>query len=414
MVIYSMIICAGSPLLMAAVLFAAWYLGPRLEYTRLMLSPVAVANAQHQAALRRYELARQELGLEARVAEIERVRAETDKLRTVVRLAEGESAFTVEGNFYYAPKESRLIEASPQQIAEPPLHIRKVFSQVVQVYGIIGGQQVGKTFQTRHIISDWQRNGVVTWVIGPKWDRGEWENCRLFGGGGNYKAVAQGLDALHAEAKRRHADKTLTHKQHSPLVAVLDDWTQIVEQCDNAKSFIYQATTLFASVNIVLIFLVHADTADAWGVSKKGAALTHGFIKAYLIPHYNNSTGQINRTQTTAEVWLPGTTERRPLQLESAPVLWPVTVPPATDTCSDTVPMLFPHLAERYTGRDLEIALAIKKGLTKTATREQVRGRAADIGQRYDEIKTELEAMEAEDKIRLTAKGFEEKPPASE
>ena len=289
-------------------------------------------------------------------------------------------------------------EAAAPQLVAPPLQIRDVFSNMVQVYAIVGGQQTGKTYQARHVASDWLRRGVEVWVVGPKWDKGEWsEACRMFGGAADYNAVSGGLTALLAEAERRHADTSRGHKEHAPMVAVLDDWTPIVERCDKAKPFIYDATTLFSSVNIVLIFLIHADTADAWGVGRKGAALTHGFVKAHIIPFYNDM-GMVDRTRTTAEVALPGTAERRPLSLESAPVSWPVQAtpqavskPPADSSADSSI-----DVHERYSGRALEVAICIQKGMTKTATRKQVTGGNAEIGALYDRIKAELQEAEAE------------------
>jgi len=198
----------------------------------------------------------------------------------------------------------------------------EVFTQTLQVYGIVAGQQVGKTFQARHIMSAWQRLGADTWMIGPKWDKGEWVNCRMFGGNNNYKAVDAGLTALRDEASRRHSHPTLGNKEHKPLLVVCDDWTPVVEQCPEAATFILEATTLFASVNIVLLFLIHSDTAPAWGVAKKGAALKDNFLKLYVIPTYDKR-GKVIRDLTRAEIKFPGDDNYYPIPLISEPVQWP-------------------------------------------------------------------------------------------
>lgn len=397
--------CFSILLLLAVGYAVGWYFWPRLQYARDMQNPLHAERTRHETEERLFELERQrvqlELEIEERSANVDRIRAETDVARRVVRLNRHQSAFTVDGEFYYAPTEPKMLNApEPSGDDSTVFHIRKLFSQLVQVYAIVGGQQVGKTFQARHVVSDWQRSGVECWVVGPKWDKGEWQNCRMFGGKANYAAVASGLDAVLAEAERRHGDESRGHKEHAPLVVVLDDWTPIVEHCDNAKSFIFNATTLFASVNVILIFLIHSDTSDAWGTSKKGAALTHGFIKAYLKPSYSGPNGKIDRTKTTAEVWLPGSAGRVPLELESAPVSWPTVPAVPTDQATPlAVPSpsappspTVPKIAERYEGRERDVALCILKGWSKTQTREAVKGKNEKIGQLYERIKAEIEA----------------------
>lgn len=212
--------------------------------------------------------------------------------------------------------------AAPAEFAPRTFKLLKVFSQMLQVYALIGGQQVGKTFQARHIVASWQRRGVETWFIGPKWDKNEWANCRMFGGKNDYGAVNAGLIELRNEASRRHSHATLGNKEHAPLLVVLDDWTPVVGECDEAATFILEATTLFASVNIILLFLIHSDTADAWGVGRKGAALKDNFIKVFLIPT-RDEEGEVIRELTRAEVKFPGDPILYPVQLESQPVQWP-------------------------------------------------------------------------------------------
>ena len=66
-------------------------------------------------------------------------------------------------------------------------------------------------------------------------------------------------------------------------------------------------------------------------------------------------------------------------------------VPATVPDLSAAVPLSDLERAKQlYQGRDLEIATAIVNGWSKTKTREQVTGRAEDIGKRYDEIKAEL------------------------
>jgi len=226
------------------------------------------------------------------------------------------------GETRYIPALATTADAATAESVPRTFDLIEVFTQTLQVYGIVAGQQVGKTFQARHIMSAWQRLGADTWMIGPKWDKGEWVNCRMFGGNNNYKAVDAGLTALRDEASRRHSHPTLGNKEHKPLLVVCDDWTPVVEQCPEAATFILEATTLFASVNIVLLFLIHSDTAPAWGVAKKGAALKDNFLKLYIIPTYDKK-GKVIRDLTRAEVKFPGDDNYYPIPLISDPVQWP-------------------------------------------------------------------------------------------
>jgi hypothetical protein len=219
----------------------------------------------------------------------------------------------------------RLIEALSEAstaradgAAAEPLELERAFVQAGQAYAIIGAQQTGKTFQARHLAALWLARGVTPWVIGPKWDGGEWGGCRLYGGRGDYGAVAAGIEAARGLAEERHADTERGHKAHAPQPIFFDDWTAVVEGCDNARSLIFEASTLFASVNVVLYFIIHADTAAAWGVERKGAALKDGFVKLLILPQYDNA-GQVIRSQTRGVVRL-ASGEERPARLFSGPV----------------------------------------------------------------------------------------------
>ena len=106
-------------------------------------------------------------------------------------------------------------------------------------------------------------------MIGPKWDKGEWGGCILLGGNGDFNAVGEGITIIRRIVERRHAaDKN--HKDHKILPVFFDDWTPIVDTVPNARALVLEATTLYASVNILLYFILHSDTAIAWGVDRKG------------------------------------------------------------------------------------------------------------------------------------------------
>ncbi|MCB0212787.1 MAG: hypothetical protein KDJ52_25820, partial [Anaerolineae bacterium] len=201
---------------------------------------------------------------------------------------------------------------------EKPLDLLNVFTQTLQCYGIIGGQQSGKTYQARHIANYWLAQGVQPWVIGPKWDAHEWTGCKKFGGKGDMQAVESGIRIVTQEVARRHADDR-PHKSHPVLPIFFDDWTPIVDEVKTARRLILEATTLYASVNIILYFILHSDTADAWGVGKKGAALKDNFVKLFIQPYYDER-GQVIPEKTTAYVRFSGETVNRPINLINTPV----------------------------------------------------------------------------------------------
>ncbi|MCB0175806.1 MAG: hypothetical protein KDJ97_35205 [Anaerolineae bacterium] len=209
-----------------------------------------------------------------------------------------------------------LLPASVED--ERPLDLLSVFTQTLQCYAIIGGQQTGKTYQARHIANYWLAQGIQPWVIGPKWDAHEWQGCKKFGGNGDMQAVENGIRVVTQEVGRRHADDR-PHKSHPILPIFFDDWTPIVDEVSNARKLILEATTLYASVNIILYFILHSDTGDAWGVGKKGAALKDNFVKLFIQPYYDER-GQVIRERTTAYVRFSGETVNRPINLISAPV----------------------------------------------------------------------------------------------
>lgn len=207
-----------------------------------------------------------------------------------------------------------MLPAPATQEAEP-LDLITVFTQPTQSYAIIGGQQTGKTFQAQHIASYWVRQGIKPVVIGPKWDRGEWSGCILLGGGGGFERVEWGITKVRQLVEKRHADPR-GHKDHPIQPVFFDDWTPIVDAVPNARALVLEAATLYASVNVILYFILHSDTANAWGVDRKGAALKDNFIKLLIVPQYDQN-GQIVRSLTRGYIRFAGENVDRPTKLFS-------------------------------------------------------------------------------------------------
>lgn len=206
-----------------------------------------------------------------------------------------------------------VVAQLPASVAPPvqPLDLLSVFTQPTQSYAIIAGQQVGKTYQAQRIANHWLQTGFQPVVIGPKWDAGEWNGCQLYGGEYDFGRVAEGMQRIAALAHSRHADKDRTHKEHSIQPVFFDDWTATRAKLpDQAEAFIIDATTLYASVNVILYFIIHLDTANAWGVGRIGAALHQNFIKLRIEPGFD-SQGMIDRSKNTGWLIMPGQSHKR-------------------------------------------------------------------------------------------------------
>lgn len=225
--------------------------------------------------------------------------------------------------FRLALMNSRATGASvpqlPETIEAEPLDLLTVFTQPGLSYAVIGGQQSGKTFQARHIANFWLSRGIQPVIIGPKWDKGEWGGCILLGGNGDFQSVAWGITIIRRIVEARHASPK-SHKEHKILPVFFDDWTPIVDAVPNARAMVLEATTLYASVNVLLYFILHSDTANAWGVDRKGAALKDNFVKLFLEPAYDTN-GLIVRSKTRGYVRFAGEDVDRPARLFTSPPL---------------------------------------------------------------------------------------------
>lgn len=198
---------------------------------------------------------------------------------------------------------------TPQPTNEQQLDLLSIFTQSTQSYAIIGGQQVGKTFQARRIAQYWLQSGIKPIVIGPKWDKDEWDGCTMFGGGYNFERVSQGMRIARKLAEDRHGNGKMGHKEHAIQPVFFDDWTAIRAKLEKeAEDFIIDATTLYASVNIILYFIIHLDTANAWGVGRVGAALHQNFIKLFIEPGFNN--GMVDRSKNIGWLLYPGQSKK--------------------------------------------------------------------------------------------------------
>jgi len=98
----------------------------------------------------------------------------------------------------------------------------------------------------------------------------------------------------------------------------IDDWTATVQSTINGKALMLEATTLYASVNILLYFIIHSDTSGAWGVEKYGAALKDNFVKLY-IQATRSPQGIILRDKTRGYIVFPGEKDENEVELINKP-----------------------------------------------------------------------------------------------
>lgn len=201
----------------------------------------------------------------------------------------------------------------PPPVQSEPIDLLKVMTQPTQSYAILGGQQQGKTYQAQLIAQHWQQQQLEVIVIGPKRDKGEWPGCTYYGDGFNWLNLMEGIERVRSEALKRHQDKVKGHKQNTIMPVFFDDWTNTRAELEAAEGLILDATTLYASVNIVLYFILHLDTANAWGVGKVGAALKDNFIKLRIKPHYQG--GMIVREKSKGLLIFPGDKEKHEVEL---------------------------------------------------------------------------------------------------
>jgi len=118
------------------------------------------------------------------------------------------------------------------------------------------------------------------------------------------------MQSVKELAEKRHANKNISHREHPIRPAFFDDWTAIRAKLQNeAEAFILDATTLYASVNILLYFIIHLDTANAWGVGKVGAALHQNFIKLFIEPGFDER-GLIDRSRNAGYILMPGQSKK--------------------------------------------------------------------------------------------------------
>lgn len=400
--VYSLMICAGSLLFMAAILLAAWWFAPRLDHARMMQSPEAAAEAEHRAALRRYELARQELYLEERAAEIDRTRAETDMTLRVVRLAEGESAFTVDGNFYHAPKEPRLIEAQAQaqQLGAPLPELMPMLAKCDNIL-IVARRGAGKSNLIRRIIDARQH---VT-VLDPHASPQQWGHHQVIGAGLDHSAIEHHLHET-VEVQRRNRYKQLGQgvTEFPAETFAIDEMTEVTSEVDVAAPV--QRLLNCRKINMTCVVGGHSMNAKDIGLNGKFNLLKN--FDAVIKIDYNKATEE-------RRYWLclqPQTHHDEFIETANPGVYVPPVQPRQPTPHAASEPSAEPSavVPGRYKGREAEVAMCVIKGMSKTKTREAVTGSNAEIGALYDRIKQELEAAAEPQRVQLQ-KPAPPKPP---
>lgn len=252
----------------------------------------------------------------------ERLKAEHMRMRLpLIQFGQSEGLYDMQtGSISYIPKTAaeRALEgqSSPEEPEE--LNLLEVMSQPWLVYAIIGGQRSGKTTQAQNISLELQKspNILQPIVIAPKMEPGEWAGCNLYVG--RARTLERGLQVILDEVERRH-NSSQSAKSFPFLPVFLDDWSNIVNEVELAREFIFQASTLFTSANIMLYFILHSDTRPAWGVDERGAALKDAFIKLWVEPARERGVVQPGRSR--GFITFPNSKERVEVKLLPPPMM---------------------------------------------------------------------------------------------
>lgn len=373
---WTLLSCFISMLMVAWFGVAGWWVWPRLRHARQLQDPLMVAELTHQAEERNLMLMRQRITLEAEAARVERIRAETEQLRAVVKLKQGESAFTVEGTFYHAPKEPILLDQPTT--TEPPPELWPLLAKCDNIL-IVARRGAGKSNLIRRIID--ARQDVI--VLDPHASPQQWAAHTVIGAGLNHEAIAHYLHTTIEEDRReRYHQLSYNITTFAPKTIAIDEMTEVTSEVDVATPI--QRLLNCRKVNMQVVMGGHSMNAKDLGLDGRFNLLKN--FDAVIKIDYNQATDE-------RQYWLclqPQTHHDTFIEVQN-PGLYvpPVPAVPTNVIAVPTVPDPVPDLSG-YTGRDLEIAQAILKGWTKSKTRSHVTGRSAVIGKRYDEIKAEM------------------------
>lgn len=380
----------GLSLATAAV---AWYLWPRIEHARQMQNPLAAQRVRQESQEWALQIEREKLNLEIaaeeHAARIERVRAETKQIESVVRLGKGEAAFTVEGEFYASASDAKLLNApevvpaagDPMPILLESLHLM-----------VIGSTNGGKTTLIHHMATTWAAFGQRVIVLDFDYANGMWPGCDILTENDVEEFCRTLLDEFSSRKLQRASGERTSF---AGWRIVIDEYSAVAAD-KKVSSVVELLIRRGRKYNMKVCVGIQDNQVKSLGWEGKGALRTNF---SYTVEARFDASKQQRTLLMT------------PPNGESAAYLTPVLQSPesfvqavqaTSEAGSEPFAESFMEVHERfvkqYEGREKEMAVLVVKGWPKTKARESVTGGAAMLGEMYDKIKAELEAFEAKQK----------------
>jgi len=155
----------------------------------------------------------------------------------------------------------------PSSISNPPA----VLSDAERRYGAIlvwGPQGSGKTSFAQGLIQERHAMGHKLIVLNPHAYAGQYpEGATVLGGGKNYQAIDEGLEAIAAmeTARYRTYESQGPSSQFEPVTVVLEELTNWGQRAQNAAPAFAAALSDWRKINIKLIAVGHDRTLTALG-----------------------------------------------------------------------------------------------------------------------------------------------------
>jgi hypothetical protein len=116
------------------------------------------------------------------------------------------------------------------------------------------------------------------------------------------------ISQLAQDRREESTSLGIATQSYAPVYAVIDDWTETVSRLGReAEQLLTSATTMFASCNVLPIFVLHANTTASWG-NAVGKCLTENFLRVRVLA--GDSGGIPSPASSRYAVLMPGEEER--------------------------------------------------------------------------------------------------------
>lgn len=238
----------------------------------------------------------------------------------------------------------------------------ELMTQTRRAFALFGGQQTGKSTKMHHIVRYWQDQGVKPVVIGQKFDSFEY-TAGVMRFGPDAKSIVEGFELIRQEAQARQelANRGTSFSDMLPLPVILEDATSLNSVIDKAdyETFSRQVLTVYAARMIIVYFVVHGMTLDAFGL-KVGAALKNNLTCLYF------ETPMDKARFTIEDVTITGSNSYASRQDDRLPVTsLPAGFATLTDDCEPALYSLTADIPKRtMTVRERDILRQYGQGKT--------------------------------------------------